>query len=469
MLEGTARHLRSGIAVLALAAVAVGGEASTVAAPIVRGASSLASGQIPPAAPTGGAPGPEAPADGGAKAVPPATAGAPAVADLPGVAPRPAPAPVPALDHAAPAGPAIASPLPPPPALPPLPEPAAPLLVRRTGIDQSQGVMYRDGKPFRFIGLDAPQAATLWSVNWGCGAQLSDAELDGLFSRLPPGTVVGFWATQAMAFNNKTSGQIDFSGIDRVFAAAARHGQLLAPALETQQGYCSDGHFKDQAWYAGGYRQAFDDDGRGLQPLSYWEYVHRIVPRYRGSPALAWWVPVTEPETSRCAPGRKGDECYAALTCPPTAAATLRRFFDEVGGEIRRLDPDHLLSSNTIGGGQCGTQGDEYVLVHQSPALGICEAHAYDGDAAMTSGMADVVRRCRQAGKAFVAGEIGVRAGGTGCATLEARRDRVVALADGLQRAGGSGLLLWEFAPGASGCVWGIAERDPVLSVLGPR
>jgi mannan endo-1,4-beta-mannosidase len=342
--------------------------------------------------------------------------------------------------------------------------------VRAAGIDQMGGRLYRDGRPYAVIGLNAPQAATLWSVNYGCGTQMTDTELDLLLTSVPKGTVIGFWATQAMAYNNRTTNAIDFAGIDRVFAAAERNGQLLAPVLETQQGFCSDGHFKDEAWYGGGYRAAFDDDGLGLQKLSYWDYLHLVVPRYRASKVLAWWVPVTEPESSTCGGGKKGGDCYAALTCKASAAGTLRRFFDEVGGEIVRLDPDHLLSSGTIGGGQCGAVGDEYTTLHASPALDICEAHDYDDPLVLSDGMRAAIQRCRAAGKAFVAGEVGLNAGlQPGCPTTAQRRDHVVKEADAIEATGGSGMLLWQWLLQPTTCGWGIGPGDPLLTSAGPR
>src|SRR5438270_12739251 len=51
----------------------------------------------------------------------------------------------------------------------------------------------------------------------------------------------------------------------------------------------SDGHWKDAAWYNGGYRRAFDDDGKGIAPASYWSYLHEIAARYRTSTTVAMW------------------------------------------------------------------------------------------------------------------------------------------------------------------------------------
>ena len=41
-------------------------------------------------------------------------------------------------------------------------------------------------------------------------------------------------------------------------------------------------------------------DANGLNPLSYWSYVQDVVNRYKNSPALGMWEPISEPEASAC-------------------------------------------------------------------------------------------------------------------------------------------------------------------------
>jgi hypothetical protein len=270
-----------------------------------------------------------------------------------------------------------------------------------------------------------------------------------------------------MAFNNKSSFALDFTGIDRVVQTAERHGKLVALQLATQQGYCSDGHFKDAAWYAGGYRAAFDDDGRDLERLSYWDYLHQVVPRYASSPALAWWTLVTEPEASTCAPGYVGADCYAHLTCDEaSAAATLRGFFDQVGGEVRKLDPGHLVSSGTMASGQCGTAGADLTYVHQSPQVAICEARWYGtATATVPSGILDAQSRCAAAGKALVVGEAGFNAG-AGCQSTVDRAAALRQLVPNLRTAGVDGLLLWQWGFTAPSCGGDVLADDPLWAVL---
>src|SRR3954452_1551634 len=161
-------------------------------------------------------------------------------------------------------------------------------------ITRSGATLMLHGQAYRFTGVNAYELATYWSVNAGCGAQLSDSELDAFFAGLRPDSVVRFWAFQALAVN-KSSRTLDFTGIDRVFAAAERRGQRLLPVLGNQSGTCDDGHWKDAAWFGGGYGGTYDDSGRGLQVMPYSSWVTTVVNRYKGSPALGMWEALNEP------------------------------------------------------------------------------------------------------------------------------------------------------------------------------
>ena len=330
--------------------------------------------------------------------------------------------------------------------------------------------LYLDGRPYKFVTVDAPNAATWWGVNWGCGWQASDADFDALFSQLPAGTLVPFWATQAMAYNNKSTHAIDFTGIDRVFAAAQRNHVLLMPELETQQGYCSDGHWKDDSWYAGGYRKPYDDDGRGLEPLSYWDYVNLIVPRYADNPALGMWELMVEPEASVCDPGYAGSGCYGHTTCPSDAEASLQSFFGTVGAEVHRLDPHHLIADGTIGMNQCGTVGPEYAELAASPGIDVCEVHDYDGPSVPMNSQAQAdIEACAQVGKPLIVGETGLNGAvddGQGCPDLQARATDFERRVSDFLNAGASGVGLWDWGGPTSGCGYQIGPDDPVIAAM---
>src|SRR5206468_1778497 len=140
--------------------------------------------------------------------------------------------------------------------------------------------------------------------------------------------------------------QTDLSPLDRVVNAAAAHNQKLIMVFSGQSGTCDDGHWKDTAWYSGGYKQSYNDDGRGLASLPYLDYVKLVVSHFKDNPAIGMWEPVSEPEVTNCAAGYKADGCYGHTTCSETVAAqTLRSFFDSIGSQIKSIDPNHLIES----------------------------------------------------------------------------------------------------------------------------
>jgi hypothetical protein len=147
---------------------------------------------------------------------------------------------------------------------------SAPGFVARRGTQ-----LYLDGSPWRFTGVDAYELATAWGINAGCGPMVTDAQMDDLFASLRPRSAVRFWAFQGLATNSTTK-QRDWRPIDRVVRAAARHGQKLIMVLSGQGGGCDDGHWKDVAWYRGGYNRAFDGDGKSIAPEPYWTYCTKL-------------------------------------------------------------------------------------------------------------------------------------------------------------------------------------------------
>jgi mannan endo-1,4-beta-mannosidase len=326
-----------------------------------------------------------------------------------------------------------------------------------------------DGHAYRFAGVTNNEAATYWAVNWGCGSQVDD--LDAFFAALRPGSLVSFSAMQAMAFNNKPlnkpANAIDFTGIDRVVRAAEKYNDKLSLGLSNQAGICDDGHWHDQAWYDGGFRQVFNDDGRNLARLSYWDYVHLIVPRYQASRAVAIWGLVGEPEASNCATGYLGGACYAHLTCPAGATLSLRMFFDTVAREIKRLDPHHLIASGTLSRGQCGLSGGGYAALAASPDIDIMSFHDYGADdTPLPTDMVAAIAGAHAAGKAFAVDEAGINAGSTGV-TPAARAAKFVAKMNAQFSAGSSGFSCWNWVPAISApSSFEIGSSDPLMGLL---
>ena len=346
------------------------------------------------------------------------------------------------------------------------------------GIEVAHGRLALGGRPYRVVGLDAYELPTMWGSNAGCGSMLSNTQLDGFFGSMPRHSLVRIWAWQGSMATDIATKKLDWRPLDRVVHAAAAHGDFLVVSLAGQSGGCDDGHWKGPQWYRGGYRQAYDDDRRGLAPLPYATYLRDVVGRYAGSPAIGMWELVNEPESSSCASGFSGDGCYPHLSCSDEhgAAAALRSFFDVEGAVVHRLDPHHLVEAGFIGSGQCGTSGADYSLVGRSKGIDVLSYHDYypagvavGGD--RWNGIAVREAQAAALGKPIIAGELGVEAGsGSACPTYSQRVTQVRAKTSQQMARGTDAVLVWDWQPGpTSGCDFSTYPGDPLLRLIGPR
>jgi hypothetical protein len=345
-------------------------------------------------------------------------------------------------------------------------------------ISAGGGQLLLNGRRYRFVGVNAYEIGTQWTVNAGCGPELSDSQLNELFASLPPASLVRFWAFQGTMATNITTKHIDWAPLDRVFAAAAAHGQFLIPVLAGQSGSCDSGHWADAAWYDGGFADVFNDDpattdGRGLTPLSYWGYLHAIVNRYQDSPALGMWEPMSEAEASTCPPQFEPSNCNGHQTCPDeqAAAQALRHFFDVVGTEIHALDPKHLVEAGFLGSGQCGTTWHDYASVGASPGIDVLSYHDYSDPGALVAGdqwngLAVRFGQAASLGKPIIGGEEGINAG-SACLSDSERSSDLAAKIEAQVAGGSSGALLWDYEPTVAGpCSYDIAPGDPVMAAI---
>jgi hypothetical protein len=187
------------------------------------------------------------------------------------------------------------------------------------------------------------------------------------------------------------------------------------------------------------------------------------------------WEPVNEPEPANCPAGYVGNACYGHQLCPPGAASTLRGFFDRIGGQIKRLDRNHLVASGVIGTGLCGARGSEYADVHASAGIDAATYHDYGQDTVPVpgdqwNGFAVRVQQTRSLNKPLFTEEAGIYAsnnGDPGCVTLADRARLLGAKLDAQLSAGGSGFLPWAYVPSMpSGCRYDVAPGDPLLARL---
>lgn len=336
--------------------------------------------------------------------------------------------------------------------------PAAEAVVTAT----PQGLRLR-GAPWWPAGFNAPQLATNWSVNFGCGAQ---TDLDGYFGALPANSLTRFNLFQALSINKRT-GAMDFSAADAVFAAAEKYGQIVLPVLSPQDGGCADEQFKQRQWYVKGWSTLNPVHGRSV--MSFRDWIKRAVDRWKSIPVIAGWELVGEPEPSNCT----GNHCdLPARTCPPDAAAVLRKFMDDAGAIVRELDPQRLIYAGFAGGGQCGTQGDEFRKVSASPGIDVVEYHDYLRDSLpgdQFNGLGVRLRQAAELGKPLLVAEIGEEAGS--CGSLADRRAHLDAKFVAQRAAGTAGALIWAFVPDPrpDQCTFDVGTDDPLWSLAAER
>jgi mannan endo-1,4-beta-mannosidase len=334
------------------------------------------------------------------------------------------------------------------------------------------------GVPTKFTGVNAYELATSWGTNAGCGGTETAPQIAALFSSLGPNSMVRFWAFQGTLATNPATHQIDWAPIDQVFYLAAHYHVYLVPAITDQGGGCDGGHWQDPSWYAGGFNDVFNSlsnsDGRGLTPLSYWTYMQELVSRYKDSPALGLWEPISEPEASTCTSAFQPTNCSGNQTCPDesAAAADLTSFFDVVGGEIHTLDPIHPVEAGFLGGGQCGTQGTDYESVGASPGIDVLSVHDYYGAALLGgdqwNGMSVRFSQAATLDKPIITGEVGILAGnGHSCISFDQRVVEMTAKRQAQFADGSSAFLVWNWVLDPLGsCNYNTGTGDPLMASL---
>ena len=265
------------------------------------------------------------------------------------------------------------------------------------------------------------------------------------------------WFFQALA----TAGGVrDWSAIDHTLAVAQSHGTKVIVTLGNQWQDCDGlnggaGSFKDEAWYTGGYTQP---DPAGT--VSYRDWVAEIVERYKNDSTILAWQLMNEAEVK---PSEGSGSCSA------NAAQILKSFADDVSGLVKSIDPNHLVSLGTIGGGQCGAQDEEYESVHDLSTIDLCEFHDYGspnvpipGD--QWNGLQVRIDQCNALDKPLFVGETGIRQ--EEVASLNARANAFRAKFGAQFAAGIVGELVWAWNKDGSPGSYDIGPGDPTLGVL---
>jgi hypothetical protein len=158
--------------------------------------------------------------------------------------------------------------------------------------------------------------------------------------------------------------------------------------------------------------------------------------------------------------------------CTRSSAATLRAFTQDMAAMVKSIDAKHLLSLGTVGGGECGTRGADYLYVHNVPGIDLCEMHDY-GPATEAipvnreNGLAARLAQCRSLNKPLFMGETGMEISPT--LSVEQRASALRARLSAEFQAGVVGTLIWDWCSVARHSCHGyeVGADDPTLLLLG--
>jgi hypothetical protein len=307
--------------------------------------------------------------------------------------------------------------------------------------------------PYRFTGLNIYNAnsdGTCW-YNMASGSTLGDS-LNAIGSGKE---AFRAWFFQSFATRN---GVRDWSAFDHTLAVARSRGVKVIVTLGNQWGDCETGGYRDERWYSTGY--ITQKDPGSTVPYATW--VAQVVARYRNDPTILAWQLINEGEVK---PFRSSSDCSV------NAAKILKRFAATMSLAAKLIDRNHLVNLGTMGGGQCGAQGDEYQSLYSVATLDLCEYHDYQAGAAMPgdqyNGLQHRLDQCGALNKPLFVGEVGIRPSDVGDGTLQARADMFAAKFAAQFGAGVVGELAWAWNKDQSTLTnYDIGPADPSLDVL---
>jgi len=214
--------------------------------------------------------------------------------------------------------------------------------------------------------------------------------------------------------------------------------------LTDANGSCSDdGSRKDEAWYAGGFR------------TDYLPWVRELTRRYAAEPAVGMWELVSSPTEVQ--------------------PATLRAFYDEVGGVVHELAPNHLVSSGTHGVWAVG-EVEGYQLIHESPGIDVAGFRDYDQNMGLPPNLESALFALGGS-KPLILGEAGVYASPQGdaaqvlndrvCISWDARRDVLQSWIEASRSTPLAGIHVWNYLPvPRDACGYSTHDSDPLFALI---
>jgi mannan endo-1,4-beta-mannosidase len=294
-----------------------------------------------------------------------------------------------------------------------------------------------NGQPFRFAGVSS------WALLQpeGC-ATVKSAEratwIQDAYDELVPSRAK---VARSFAFQSSAgaSGN-DFTLFDASVRAARRAGIRLQLVLENNQGGCSQGTRRDDAWYTGGY---LNPDGN--YALSYRAYAESVATRYRDEPTVLGYVLIQ---------GFSG-----------AAPSALASFTTEMGQRLHGIAPSQLLSLDLEWGGLPDDAGATYLQLQQLPEVDFVDVDDYSLMYPPKPQNPALLQLLGQIDKPAIIGEgaFGLVAGDD--AALAMRGEEAKKRVAEWHERGFSGALLWAYQPG-----WGAVSEefdarpaDPIL------
>ena len=300
------------------------------------------------------------------------------------------------------------------------------------------GFLYRegprlmlDGKPYRSASFNACQFS-------GCGHPYElfpDREIDSLMATLPPGMLIRTWAFPGS--EDRTA---------RLLQMADRHGHKLLLTLGDGRSSCGhhdgardgDGSGKRPEWYADGYRR------------EYLPHVRRMVEKFKDARGVGMWEILNE----------AGDADWRVI----------KRFYDTVAAEIKRIDPDHLVSTGSWAPWAYGGL-EHFRELHAGPSIDVGCVHEYDYDFqeqnTITSPHVDVALQALHGlDKVLIVEETGIESGDS-CRTSRKRRAEAMRQKmDTYFRKGAAAVLIWNLAREVRGCALNFSPADPMMELV---
>lgn len=291
--------------------------------------------------------------------------------------------------------------------------------------------LFWQGQPFRFLGFNA------FSLT-GCGTSTevpSDQELDDFFASLRPRSVVRTYAFAAYGV----------ASVERAVSVAKKYGHFLNLVLTDGNGTCGDaGITKVSTWYETDFRN------------EYLPWVSTVVARFKDDPTVGMWEIVSMPTG--------------------VDALTLRTFYDVVGGEIHRIDPNHLVESGTHGPWAYGGESN-YALIHESAGIDVAGFHDFDNQSAAPPNLAPSLDAVSALSKPVVIDELGMYGSSNGdpnqeldsmiCISWSARRDVFERQLSAAFATSLAGVDVWNWLPSSPDvCGYTAVPEDPLVRLV---